>query len=195
MKRLLSRTLLPALVLGLAMTTGCTGLWPEAPESPRKIDFGPAKDYPSEPAFGAQVRLARVGAPSWLQEEEIHYRRMGNDPHLLESYGRHVWLAPPGELLAERVDDMIDARSVDHGGETARLELRLRRFEQVIDEDEDAYVIASFKAVLEHGGERRSRVFSERLETSADIRGARTGLPELAEELVRELGDWLAEET
>lgn len=185
--------LLPGL-LALLFLSGCAGLWPETAEPPRKLDFGPHADDASEPAIDFPVRLARVHAPSWLEQEEIYYRDLSSQPNRLASYGRHVWLAAVPELLGEEVDGMLAARSDSRSGATGRLELRLTRFEQVLEDEDEAHVRAHMTAVLERDGERHKQVFTVREEVAADVTGAREGLPKAGRALVGQLGDWLAEQ-
>lgn len=180
-------------LLTMFLLGGCAGLWPEGAEPPRMVDFGPEADYGSEPPLQRPVRLARVHAPSWLEGNEIHYRDLSRQPHLLSSYGRHVWLAAPTELLGEEIDALLEARAADDRA-GARLEIRLTRFEQVIEDQENAHVRARMTAVLERDGERRRQVFTEQRAVTPDISGAREGLPQAGRALVRQLGDWLAEE-
>lgn len=191
---------IPLLLAPVLLAGACGSLLPEPAESPRTIDFGPSPEFAGADRFAGPVALAGIDAPRWLGDNHIHYRRLDTAPNTLARYARHVWAAPPPELLAEHVDAMLRARSPDDtspaDGDRARLELRLTRFEQAFESPERAHVDVRITAVLHRrdGGRSTQQEFRARVDTSPDVDGAIRGLPAAADTLVHQIGDWLARE-
>ena len=188
---------LPAAALALAgalLLSGCGGLLPEPAEPPRTIDFGPAAERADAADSLRPIELARVDAPRWLGGEAIHYRRVDTDPTTLRQYARHVWAAPPAELLRAEVERMLQANGARDGSPEARLELRLTRFEQVLTGAGEAHVEARMRArlVRRDDGRVHQRELGVRIDATPDVDGAVTALPRAAHQLVDELGAWLA---
>jgi cholesterol transport system auxiliary component len=187
-------TRLSALIIMASLTLGgCAGILPEPAPPPAEVDFGPATETAAAEPLPAAVTLGRMQAPSWLQGTAIHYRDAASAPNLLERYARHVWAAPPAELLAEQIEAMLQARAPRPNGAPARLELRLNRFEHVLTEDGQAHADARLTARLHDpdGALREEASFRARVDVTADINGAIDGLPAAARRLNRDLGEWL----
>lgn len=190
------RSSLLALIMAASLSIGgCGSLLPEPESPPTTVDFGPAGDFDDVARLPVRVRLQAVEAPRSLDGTRMHYRRLDAEPNVVRSYARHAWSAPPAELLREHVDTMLHARSHEASPPQARLELRLARLEQVFVDDTRAYADARMTAVLHPagGGTPVTRGFHARIDTPADVDGAISGLPAAADQLTRELGNWLGD--
>jgi len=180
-----------AAALGL---TGCAGLWPEPPPPPRVFDLGPLPEITPSPA-GAQVGLAWVRGPSWLDGPEILYRRAHEQPGALSAYANSQWAASPAELLAHRVQYHLASEATRAEGRPTRLEIELQAFEQVFESEDRAYVhVAALARLQPPGAAPRLRRLSVRLPADPDIRGATQMLPQAASALIDQLVEWLDEQ-
>ncbi len=189
-----SLILLPALGL---LLVGCASLLPEPAPAPSMVDFGPADAATDREPIPYGIDVARIDAPRWLNDTDILYRQTHRSPNRIERYAHHVWAAPPPELLAEQADRMLDARGAKSQAPEYRLELRLTRFEQVFTAADAAHVDARMTATLRDltGENPNSRhTLEARIDTRPDVEGAIAGLPQAANQLVDELGTWLARE-
>jgi len=170
--------LIHGMIAGMLVATALAGcnVLPEPAPLPARHDFGPpttsAKESPSLP-----VTLSTVTAPSWLDSSAILYRR-GAASTRLQSYGRNQWAAPPAELLRNGLEARLAAGSGPTPDPRYALELRLLRFEQVLDGN-DSRVVLSIEVVLRDRDSRRlvaRRLFQDEQPVAADIGGAVQGL-------------------
>lgn len=182
-----------AVVLVSATLGGCAaGFLPEPPPLPRSFDFGLLPSPAAAGAGGGAVVLGGVRAPSWLDGVEIRYRRLHAHPGALSAYAGSEWVAPPAELLAQRLSLRLAALGPAESVPPPRLEVDLKAFEQVFEAPDRAYVLASLRAKLQLRGQApREQVFSVRLPATPDVDGATRRLPEAAEALLDELMSWL----
>ena len=136
---------------------------------------------------------------------EIRYRYQ-NDPYLARAYGESRWLAPPAELIANRVASALAGQSstaTDLAFEPPasaplRLSLNLETFEQVFDPGGGARALLRLFAEVHDARTRQTvgrRVLAgERPTPTADAAGAVAALVALADEAIAELMQWLADE-
>jgi len=180
------------LSLGLG---GCSTLLPEPEPAPNRFDLGPFLEPGPINAGLAGLRLKSLRAPSWLNVEQIRYRQLHRRPEAVQHYAAHVWNAPPPEMLAVRLEQML---AVD-GDATERwhLEVEILSFEQVFTSASDARASILLRAALsQRGGDRvQQRSFSAKVPVTADVDGAIEGLPKVADRVLRELLVWAAEVT
>jgi cholesterol transport system auxiliary component len=186
-----TRLLAPSvMLLGLALGGCASGFLPEPPPLPRSFDFGP---LPPGSGGGGAVVSGGVRAPSWLDGQEIRYRRLYRHPGALSAYAGSQWVAPPAELLEQRLAARLVAMAAPEAGPPPRLNVELQAFEQVFEASDRAYVVAAARVTLQRRGEAPvQQLFSVRLPSSPDIEGATRRLPEAAEALLDELLVWLA---
>jgi len=185
-----------ALLLGGCMLlTGCPTLFPEPSEPARRYDFGP---LPEPVALDVSATLDRINAPSWLREPLIPYRQIYRAPEALNHYSGHRWVAAPTELLGQRLRQLL-ADDAD-GAAPWRLELELVSFEQVFTRADEAHAEIRLRAVLRNGTARtgeapmRHRIH-QRQTVSADVQGAISGLPAVADLALQDLLRWIEEST
>jgi ABC-type uncharacterized transport system auxiliary subunit len=182
------RLTVAAWLLALA---GCVPqLLPEPPPPPRSFDFGPLPDAAPEPLPFA-VRLTGVQTPSWLDSRDILYRRLDEQPGALHAYARSAWVAPPAELLGERLkhklnEAMPNDRRPDHA-----LYVELVTFEHVYANTREAWVTVRARASVDGPEHAAEHSFTLRRDVRPDVHGATGGLPAAADELVEQIGQWL----
>ncbi len=128
------------------------------------------------------------GSPEWLNNENIHYRLLYADPTRVRSYSQDRWIAPPPDLLAQRL-------SLMGGGNGHGLKIKLLEFEQVFDGPGQARLILAFRAIAENStdeGATSERLFQfSRPTPGADAQGAVTAVSALVEEAAKSLEAWL----
>ena len=168
--------------LALCISTGCS-LLPDPPPAPARHDFGPSGDN----AAALPWPEAEVIAPEWLQDSALHYRLLYANPTEIRAYTRDSWVAPPPELLANRLNGGPRAGS-------RRLTVKLRSFEQVFDRPGHSRVVMAFHASLtptQDGAPIAERDFRFESPTStADAPGALSQFPVLIEKAMAALREW-----
>lgn len=169
--------------------------------APKLYDFGVASA--TETALPA-VTLGSVSNAPTLGGTEIRYRYQ-NDPYQARAYGESRWLAPPAELLANRMASALSGQAnakadlafLSQPTAPLRLSLDLETFEQVFDGG-GARALLRLIAELHDARTRqmvgRRVLEGERATPTADAAGAVTALVALADEAIAELMQWLAEE-
>ncbi|QSA98151.1 ABC-type transport auxiliary lipoprotein family protein [Methylococcus sp. EFPC2] len=134
------------------------------------------------------VTSVAVEAPDWLKDPRIHYRLLYADPTRVRFYADNRWLAPPPDLLAQRL-------AAAGAGRPYRLRIRLREFEQVFDTPDRARIVLGIVAraeSLEHGEFVAERRFDFALSTSSpDAQGAVQAFSTAVDQAAGEIGAWL----
>jgi cholesterol transport system auxiliary component len=198
------RTALPArcaiapLTALAALSIGCALGGGNRP-APRLYDFGPA---PRIEAATLPVSLGTVRAAPTLAGTEIRYR-FASTPYQARAYGESRWLAPPADLLADRLNTALSRSSGGNGfiataaPAPLRLVVEISTFEQLFDAPERARALLRVVAEVHDSRTRltvaRRTIATERETPTADAAGAVTALVELADEAVAELVRWLGE--
>lgn len=186
-----------SLLLPAVLLAGCASLFPEPPPPPRGFDFGPLPAAGSSQPLAEAVTLATVRAPSWLDGPEIRYRQLDRHPGALSAYAGSEWVAPPAELLEQRLRHRLAAMPPpEHAGvPPLRLDIELQAFEQLFEGPRQAMVVASARATLaRRGAPAQSRVFSIEAPSTPDVAGATRSLPRAADALVEAILAWLGAE-
>ncbi|WP_139555905.1 ABC-type transport auxiliary lipoprotein family protein [Methylotetracoccus oryzae] len=123
--------------LMLALTSVSCSVLPDRPAPPAVHDFGlPAADKRS--ATGAWT-AATVTAPDWLRDPRLRYRLLYRQPTRIQFYALDRWIAPPPDLLAQRL-------SAAAGPAGCPLRVDLQTFEQVFSQPGQARVIVELQA-------------------------------------------------
>jgi cholesterol transport system auxiliary component len=205
MKRLLPLLAL-ALVLALA---GCKAL-PSKPTQQTMYDFGPAAPY--EGTVSAQrpaLLLPDVETTGILETPALLYRLGYENPHQLMPYAFARWSAPPGQLLRQRLRDVLgrDRPVLDSAGGAALarrggspppvLRVELEEFSQLFDGPTDSKGVLRLRCTLLEntaGGERlvAQRSFDvQRPAPTADAAGGVRALSAASEAAAQEIAAWL----
>jgi cholesterol transport system auxiliary component len=200
------RTLLPLLALGLA---GCSAL-PSKPTRPTMYDLGPLAEEPSAtaPARAALV-LPDVEVSGSLDTPAMLYRLGYEDPNQLRPYAYARWSAPPGQLLRQRLRDVLGrerpvldsaaaAALVRQGGSPPPvLRVELEEFSQLFDSPKDSQGVLRLRCTLLHntgGGERfvAQRSFNvKKPAPSADAAGGVRALAAATDAAAQDIAAWL----
>ena len=167
---------------------GCGSLLPAPPPAPALYDFGPP---PAEHnASAGDVALAEVSAPAWFARNEIHYRFLYSDPMQVHSYAQHRWVAPPAQLFAARLRQLLGAPATLP---RYLLRLRLESFEQDFSSPTQAQVSLVLTAELSDAASGRRlmlRQFRATAPASANVQGAVDGLSALADSTLARVANW-----
>lgn len=172
-------------VIGLAVA-GCQ-LLPDRPPPQTVHDFGPVRGNAlTVPAPWSQVT---VKAPDWLQDRLIRYRLLYAQPTQVRYYSQSRWIAPPPELLANR----LGAACSDSG---IGLTIAIQSFEQVFEHPGQSTVVLQARAELVDARSAKAlgiRSFRWSTPTpSGDAPGAVAAFARLADLARSELSSWAA---
>lgn len=204
------RRLLPLLTLAVALA-GCKAL-PEKPPQRTMYDFGPAAPAPAATApAGPALLLPRVEVNSALDGTALLYRLGYEDPHQLRPYAFARWSAPPGELVRQRLrevlgrdrpvlDDAAASALARRGGAAPPvLRLELEEFSHLFDSPRESRGVLRLRATLLEntgGGERllAQRSFDVRRPApSPDAAGGVRALAAATDAAAAEIAAWLRE--
>lgn len=157
-----------------------------APAAPRQLDLGtPPRSTPVP--LARPVQLQGISAPSWLSGTSVTYRLDALAPQQRQHYRDSRWVAPPAELLAERLRQRIAAGGARPGPVVA-LRLELEECLQHFASPQQAELLLRLRASVEPG---RQQVFEQRLPTpSADALGAAQALARAADALNEAVLAW-----
>lgn len=178
---------LPLIWLIFAVLPGCS-VWPDAPEPAALHDLGPYR--PKRDAFPwSQAILTN---PDWLKDTGIDYRLLYARPTERRSYTRDRWVAPPGALLQQHLNNGLDPSG-------PRLRIELQDFEQIFDRADSARVVMVVQAIAEASQpdtKPASQAFRfEASASSPDAAGALQAFPELIRKAEDEMADWVRQLT
>jgi len=101
------RSLLPLAAAPLALLAGCAGLAPDKPQRPTLYDFGPLTEPPGTAPTGAPLVLGEVEVTAALDGTAMLYRLGYADARQLRPYALARWSAPPGQLLGQRLRQVL----------------------------------------------------------------------------------------
>jgi cholesterol transport system auxiliary component len=188
---------------------GCSAL-PDKPPRQTLYDFGPVPAQPvaSLPARAALV-LPDVEARGILETTALLYRLGYEDANQLRPYAFARWSAPPGELLRQRLRDVLgrDRPVLDASAAAALsrrgaasppvLRVELEEFSQLFDTPTASQGVLRLRCTLLEStgaGERlvAQRSFSvQRAATSADAPGGVRALAAATEAAAQDIAAWL----
>jgi len=202
------RALLPLLLA--ALLAGCKAL-PDKPVQETMYDFGPAPAAPVEPSAPARppLLLSDVQVGTVLEGTEMLYRLAYENAHELRPYAFARWSSPPGELVQQRLREVLgrdravlDPRSAStltrRGGVAPPvLRLELDEFSQVFASPSDSAGVLRLRVTLLEstaGGERlvAQRSFEARRPApSPDAPGGVRALAAATEAVAADIAAWL----
>jgi cholesterol transport system auxiliary component len=162
--------------LALAACAGVT-------EDTARYDLGPAG-----PGKGPGAVEVQVGAPAWLDGTGIAYRLAYDDASRVRSYAHSRWAAPPAQLLAARLRQLLAGPGPDAPARSLRVELE--EFSQVFDSQQQSHVLVQVRATLLAGGQG-TREFVAQHPAGADAAGAVHGMQAAVAQLASDIQGWL----
>lgn len=205
MKRYFTATLLLSCVL-----SACTPVPTVTPArytletSAAQVAAGPRAPAPR---FTQTLRIARLGAPAWLDSTNLYYRLAYAEAAQISPYARARWIGTPPALLERFLQQRLAAtglwRAVIGANDDARadltLRLRLVEFEQVFTAPNVSHATVVLQATLVD--ERLARVIAQRdfrsrvRAPSADAIGGIAALRRASVRLSASLVRWLSRVT
>jgi cholesterol transport system auxiliary component len=201
------RALLAALGLAMALA-GCQAL-PERPARQTMYDFGPAPLEAASSAKPDALVLPDVEVSGVLETPALLYRLGYEDPHQLRPYAFARWSAPPGQLLRQRLRDVLgrDRAVLDNAAAAALarrggtpppvLRVELEEFSQLFDSPTASKGVLRLRCTLLEntaGGERlvAQRSFNvQRPAPSADAPGGVRALAAATDAAAQDIAAWL----
>lgn len=207
------RRALLALFVAAALA-GCSVLEKKLPDKPQRqtmYDFGPVEMQAAAATMqrGALV-LPEVEVSGILETTALLYRLGYDDPHQLRPYAFARWSAPPGQLLRQRLRDVIgrdrpvlDASAAaalarrGSGNPPPVLRVELEEFSQLFDSPGESKGVLRLRCTLLEntaGGERlvAQRSFNvQRPAPSADAPGGVRALAAATDAAAQDIASWL----
>ena len=188
MRKLLA--FLPALMLALlAFTLAACHLMPERPPAPVLHDLGTAPSTGLVLTWRPQLQ---VTAPPWLDGGAVHYR-LPDGATQLAAYRGHRWVAPPSQLLAQRLQLLLAPPAP--AAPVRLVEIDLQDFEQRFQAAGGAEAaLAARVTLLERRGGPviASRDFALAVPcASADVDGGVAAMAAGMATLALDIGQWL----
>jgi ABC-type uncharacterized transport system auxiliary subunit len=185
------------IVMLVLLLTGCADWLPNRrppPAVPHDLGWLPAPT----PVALEEIPVVAVESPPWLSEPALRYRQAGSDPTALRRYPDDYWVAPPRELVLDRLQQYLLASrhvAARPNSPRYRLEVRLLRFEQE-QNGLRSEAIVSLQALLLDPRNRRqfaSPAIEARVASpSPGAAGAVRGLGQATDQAIVELMSWLA---
>ncbi|HEY3858674.1 MAG TPA: ABC-type transport auxiliary lipoprotein family protein [Gammaproteobacteria bacterium] len=179
-------------VCPMLLALAACNLLPAQAQLPQLHDFGPppasAGGSPASP-----VRVGQVTAPTWLSDDAIHYRLLYSDPTTLRSYADNRWVSSPAELLDAGLRNVLATGSTRTSRDSYVLDTQLLEFEQQFTTPQVAKVQLMLQASIRRESDGQvvaQRRFEMEQASSADVKGAVTGLAQLAQKLEHTVTDW-----
>lgn len=198
-----------ALVLAATLVlAGCKAL-PDKPARQTMYDFGPVAPAQAAASSRGALVLPEVEVTGILETSALLYRLGYEDPHQLRPYAYARWSAPPGELLRQRLRDVLGqdravldsaaAAMMSRRGGTPPpvLRVELEEFSQLFDSATDSKGVLRLRCTLLEstgGGERlvAQRSFSvQRPAPSADAAGGVRALVAATDAAAQDIANWL----
>jgi cholesterol transport system auxiliary component len=172
-----------------ALLLGACSLGSPAP-TPALFDLGPAPIRATAAARStAALQLLEVTAPPWLTGTGIVYRLDYEDAFRRQAYRDSRWVAPPAQLLAERLRQRL-AVGTGAIGAAKPLRLELEEFSQVFDTPTQSRMLLRVRALAgETPGQLRVFELSEPANT-ADAAGAVRAASRACDALIEQLVAW-----
>jgi len=179
--------------------SACAGS--QVPANKAVYDFGPVTALPavSAPAFTGPLALADVSASLALDSTAVQYRLVYANPQELRPYALARWTMPPAKLIQQRVRSTLSARGpVLTPGVVATaytLKLELEEFSQVFNAPGASQGVMQLRATLLKGNALAAqRNFTAQAPAaSADASGGVRALSTAADEVAKQLSDWVGE--
>ncbi|VWD54282.1 ABC transporter [Burkholderia lata] len=198
MPRILDRALRPAAaalaVLTLSLAAGCAGN--SAALSNVRYDLGPATSVVTA-GPGPALKVLDVAAPDALDSDKFAYRLAYVDAQHVAVYRDSRWIAPPAQLLTQRLRGALSSRgTVLEGSDGVRaptLKVDLNEFEQVFDGQSQSHGAVTARATLTLDGKvLGQRTFVARAPSSTpDAAGGARALATASDQLVSQIAAWV----
>lgn len=172
-------------------------------------DFGPGTLLPESSKHQvnlAPVLLVDVEAPAALDGTAVLYRLAYADAQQLRPYAQSRWSMPPSQLLRQRLGESLgQRRNVLSNADapapgTLVLRLELEEFSQLFDSSHSSAGLVRVRATLGRNGSpartlAQTSLVVQQPSASADSAGGVKALALATDELMRQLDQWLQQNT
>lgn len=187
---------------------GCKAL-PDKPARQTMYDFGPSTAAETAATSRGALVLPEVEVTGILETPALLYRLGYEDAHQLRPYAYARWSAPPGQLLRQRLRDVLGrdravldataAAALSRRGGTPPpvLRVELEEFSQLFDSPGESKGVVRVRCTLLEntgGGERlvAQRSFNvQRPAPSADAPGGVRALAAATDAAAQDIASWL----
>ena len=198
-----------ASVIALAALLAACGALPDKPAPQAMYDLGPPPALAIAPVDRAPLLLQELEVRGVLEATGLLYRLGYEDPHQVRPYAFARWSAPPGQLIRQRLRDVLgreravldeaSAAALARRGGAALpvLRIELEQFDQVFDSTTSSRGVLKLRCTLLQNtgaGERlvdQRRFTIERPAPSADAAGGVRALTAATEAAGQEIAAWL----
>lgn len=194
--------------LAALVLAGCKAL-PDKPVRQTMYDFGPSTAAETAATSRGALVLPEVEVTGILETPALLYRLGYEDAHQLRPYAYARWSAPPGQLLRQRLRDVLGrdravldaaaAAALSRRGGTPPpvLRVELEEFSQLFDSPGESKGVVRVRCTLLEntgGGERlvAQRSFNvQRPAPSADAPGGVRALTAATDAAAQDIASWL----
>jgi cholesterol transport system auxiliary component len=178
----------------VALLTGCLSQ-PRTPE-PALYDLGIAPGgrpiVPSTNAEPSAVRI-RTSARSWLDNTAMHYRLVYVDPMRILTYAYARWVAPPAELVGQRLRQRLTGSGTGAGLESAHeIDIDLEEYVQLFETPTQSFGRVTAHVRLLSGTSTKAATFTEQVAAQTpDAVGGVRALAAATDVLIGRIVDWI----
>lgn len=197
-------------LLLLAALAGCSAL-PDKPVRETMYDFGPTLPgtAPAATPQATPLVLPDLEVSASLETSALLYRLGYSDPHQLRPYAFARWSAPPGQLVQQRLREVLGrsrpvldssaaASLARRGGATPpMLRIELEEFSQLFDSATDSKGVLRLRCTLLESSAAGERLVAQRSFTvqkpapSPDASGGVRALAEATDAVAQDIAAWL----
>jgi cholesterol transport system auxiliary component len=158
------------------------------------FDLGLAPDATGS----AEVAVADVEVPPWLDTTDMHYRLIWRDRQSLQPFSESRWAGTPAAMLTLRLRQAFNS-SVDHGTRArCILHVRLDEFSQVFSSETSSRgLLQAHSTLLVKDATERGLSRDWRIEQPAESTNASSGAAALAtatKDFTQSLRSWVSSE-
>jgi cholesterol transport system auxiliary component len=184
-----------------SLLAGCS-VGPQPREAVATYDFGIAPAAPAGDALPPSLIAGEVTAPAWLDTPALVYRLAYRDAAQPLPYASSRWVAPPAQLLAQRMRSELAARQPQSGPAAGKGELvlavELAHFSHVFDSPTASRALVQAHATVSAAGRRsvvgRRTFVIEVPAASHDAHGGAHALAAAGRQLVEQTLAWGAQQ-
>lgn len=197
----------------LALLGACSAL-PDKPVRETMYDFGPSEAVAPDAAAGRNTPLVlpELEVSGSLETSALLYRLGYADPHQLRPYAFARWSAPPGQLVQQRLREVLGrsrpvldsaaaASLARRGGATPpMLRVELEEFSQVFDSATDSKGVLRLRCTLLESSAAGERLVAQRSFTmqkpapTPDASGGVRALAAATDGAAQEIAAWLQQQ-
>jgi cholesterol transport system auxiliary component len=180
-------------LLCICLLLGACLSQPHTPE-PALYDLGVAPATSAIPARTntdpAAVHVS-VSARSWLDHTAMHYRLLYTDEHRMMSYAYARWIAPPAELVGQRL-----RQKLAEGGGAARtvsaheIAIELEEYVQVFETPTQSFGRVTVHVRLPQASNVHARFTEQATAPTLDAAGGVRALAAATDAVVARIVDW-----